>query len=101
MKIRVRATANVIGLVRGDEATVEVGPLVDGLISEGFLLWLDPPAPTFNDYEVTPVVQARRAGESAPDARLASIFSELPPPFPLYDDESGDPGEFGVVGEPL
>ena len=58
-KILVRATVNALGLKRGDEAYVDLGPTADAMVANGHWVWLDAPVaePVF---EVTAKVKERK-----------------------------------------
>lgn len=43
MKIRVKATARVLGLKAGEIAEVDTSPYVDMLVNHGWLVWLNRP----------------------------------------------------------
>jgi hypothetical protein len=59
MKILIRATVNALGLHRGDEVWVDADSTADTMIDSGYWIWLNPPTPTFEEYEVTDAVRER------------------------------------------
>ena len=59
MKIRVKATANVLTLRAGEVAMVDTSPYVDTLVNFGWLIWLDRP-------EDVPLITLPPASERGP-----------------------------------
>jgi hypothetical protein len=75
MRIRVKATARVMGLKAGDVAEVETSPYVDTLVNHGWLIWLDRPvdAPI-----VTPPPASERKNISTKGRGTKPIVLESP-----------------------
>lgn len=77
MKIRVKATARVLGLKAGEVAEVETSPYVDMLVNHGWLVWLDRPADT---PIVTPPPASERKGAPTRGrtVRAVTVVEESP-----------------------
>lgn len=65
LRVRVKATARVLGLQSGQIAEVEPSPYVDMLVQHGWLIWLDRPADA-------PIVTPPPASERGPVSRRGS-----------------------------
>lgn len=81
MFITVKANGNFLGMRRGEIYEVEVTPMIDALLDNGYLVWLDPPAPQIEDLVLTEAVKKRVTKkkdpvESAPDAGVAEVVSD-------------------------
>lgn len=95
MKIRVKATARVLGLKAGEIAEVETSPYVDMLVNHGWLVWLDRPADT--PVVTLPPASERKGAPSRGRTTKAVTVVESPgepdlawldTPDKTYDDES-------------
>lgn len=64
--IKVRALANVMGMVRGNDYVLNANATVDALIDRGFVVWIDQPAPEEQAFDLTPEVQKRVVASQKP-----------------------------------
>ncbi len=94
MKIRVKATANVLTLRAGEVAMVDTSPYVDTLVNFGWLIWLDRP-------EDVPLITLPPASERGPINRKgADTVPEILTPEPLTLDQVIDEADaMGLLDE--